>query len=151
MTRKFYLSMTLFVVVVAIFLKKSSSADANDATNWFCPGCSIIRGCSIIYFSTCPPDVQLLGTLDYWETHSTWVNKSIVAWFFSQYYVFDNAMMAKIFIRINKLLNWNMLFLKFFFILLLETMFLPKKIGVWHEFIVVHQVGFRLWFWNKRV
>ena len=26
--------MTLFVVVVAIFLKKSSSADANDATNW---------------------------------------------------------------------------------------------------------------------
>ena len=42
--------------------------------------------------------------------------KSIVAWFFSQYYVFDNAMMAKIFTRINKLLNWNMLFLKFFFI-----------------------------------
>ena len=53
--------------------------------------------------------------------------KSIVAWFFSQYYVFDNAMMAKIFTRINKLLNWNMLFFKFFFILLLETMFLPRS------------------------
>ena len=62
--------MTLFVVVVAIFLKK----ELFSRCQWkIPPGCSIIRGCSIIYFSTCPPDVQLLGALDYWETHSSYV------------------------------------------------------------------------------